>query len=166
MLLLRTQINGTCCNAGFRRFLPFSPLLTPTHPLNSSVVLTNSSNDQVALPGRGKMAGLVPHHTMAAFFTPRSGVLCRSHRRDSSEQSGDIFSGRTWLLWTHSPLSSVSVGVGGEVRYKGKWRGSWTCVLVELDFAVPGGGQTHKLQLGPGLPELPLAAQSPFFLFL
>lgn len=60
VLLLRTQINGTGCNTGSRRFLPFSPLVTPTHPLNSSVVLTNGSNDQVALPRRGKMAGPWP----------------------------------------------------------------------------------------------------------
>lgn len=70
--LLRTQINGTCCNAGSRHLRPFSPLLTPTHPLNSSSILTNCSNDQVALPGRGKMAGPVPRHTRAALFTPCS----------------------------------------------------------------------------------------------
>lgn len=86
VLLLRTQINGTCCNTGSRRFLPFSPLLTPTHPRNSSVVLTNCSNGQVVLPGRGKMAGPVPHHTTAAFFTSCSGILCCSHRRDSSKR--------------------------------------------------------------------------------
>lgn len=34
--LLRTQINGTCCHTGSGRFLPFSPLLTPIHPLNST----------------------------------------------------------------------------------------------------------------------------------
>lgn len=80
--LLRTQINGTCCNAGSRHLRPFSPLLTPTHPLNSGSILTNCSNDQVALPGRGKMAGPVPRHTRAALFTPCSLLrpLCCTHR--------------------------------------------------------------------------------------
>lgn len=50
VLWLRTQINGAGCNPGSRRFLPFSPLVTPTHPLNSSEVLTNCSNDRMAWP--------------------------------------------------------------------------------------------------------------------
>lgn len=76
--LLRTQINGTCCNAGSRHLRPFSPLLTPTHPLNSSSISTYCSNDQVALPKRGKMAGRVPRHTRAALFTPCSAAVPRA----------------------------------------------------------------------------------------
>lgn len=95
MLLLSRQINGTWCSAGFRRFLPFSPLLTPTHPLNSSVVLTNCSNDQVALPGRGKWQQTPRPHNGSIL----SSVQCCSLR--GTAQRGD-FSLQGHRLQTHT----------------------------------------------------------------
>ena len=73
VLWLRTQINGAGCNPGSRRFLPFSPLVTPTHPLNSSEVLTNCSNDRMAWPGNGKLAG--PWRVTVLCAQPRAGVV-------------------------------------------------------------------------------------------
>lgn len=94
VLWLRTQINGAGCNPGSRRFLPFSPLVTPTHPLNSSEVLTNCSNDRMSWPGSGELAG--PWRVTVLRVQPRAGGVLQAQRCPSCTRSRWMQSTLAW----------------------------------------------------------------------
>lgn len=118
VLLLRTQINGTCCNAGSRRLLPFSPLLTPTHPLNSSSILTHCSNDQVACWGRWEngRTGPSPHKGSVCHSVLR--LLCGSHRALTARGGGFSPRGPHRPAPPRKALPPASAQVRGAVRPK------------------------------------------------
>lgn len=152
VLLLRTQINGTCCYPGSRRFLPFSPPLTPTHPLNFNAVLTDCSDGPSGVPGRGETAGPIRPCTTTA--VPSSFHRALGHALLSAREGS---SGRGRFLWEAStgrgpfgpvrcPLPSMHKAEAMLSTKRRERDSPQARVLVEADLASPSRGCARRLQ--------------------